>query len=153
MRWSIAATRGQPNRAMGISTAQRVYRNLTPSQLYEHALRRREGIVTSGGRGPFCAVTSPHTGRSPNDKFLVQEPDSTTQIWWGKVNQPIAPDKFERLKADVEAHLATQELFVRDVYAGADPSFRLPIRFITPNAWRSEEHTSELQSRTLISYA
>jgi len=120
---------------MGISTEQRVYRNLTPSQLYEHALRRREGVVTS--RGPFAAVTSPHTGRSPNDKFLVQEPDSAAQIWWGKVNQPIALDKFARLKADVEAHLATQELFVRDVYAGADPSFRLPIRFITPNAWHT----------------
>src|SRR6266849_4288840 len=137
MLWSIAATRGQPNRAMGISTAQHVYRNLTPSQLYEHALRRREGIVTSGGRGPFCAVTSPHTGRSPNDKFLVQEPVSTRQIWWGKVNQPMAPEKFERLKADVETHLSGQELFVRDVYAGADPAFRVPIRFVTPNAWHA----------------
>src|SRR5467141_5417560 len=96
MPWSIAATRGQPNKPMGISTEQRVFRNLTPSQLYEHALRRREGVVTP--RGPFCAVTSPHTGRSPNDKFLVQEPDSTSQIWWGKVNQPIAPEKFDRLK-------------------------------------------------------
>ncbi len=120
---------------MGISTEQRVYRNLTPSQLYEHALRRREGVVTSGG--PFCAVTSPHTGRSPNDKFLVQEPDSTGQIWWGKVNQPIAPEKFARLKADVEEHLSGQELFVRDVFAGADPAFRLPIRFMTPNAWHA----------------
>jgi len=120
---------------MGISTEQRVYRNLTPSQLYEHALRRREGVVTAGG--PFAAVTSPHTGRSPNDKFLVQEAGSTKQIWWGKVNQPIAPSQFERLKADVEAHLAGQELFVRDVHAGADPTYRLPIRFITPNAWHA----------------
>jgi len=120
---------------MGISTEQRVYRNLTPSQLYEHAQRRREGVVTAGG--PFAAVTSPHTGRIPNDKFLVQEPDSTKQIWWGKVNQPIAPEKFARLKADVEAHLAERELFVRDVYAGADPSYRVAIRFITPNAWHA----------------
>ncbi len=112
-----------------------MYRNLTPSQLYEHALRRGEGVVTSAG--PFSAVTSPHTGRSPNDKFLVQEPDSTGQIWWGKVNQPIAPEQFARLKADVEAHLSGQELFVRDVYAGADPAFRLPIRFMTPNAWHA----------------
>src|SRR5213078_1058927 len=77
---------------MGIATEQLLYRNLTPSQLYEHALRRGEGIVTNSGRGgarggPFAAVTSPHTGRSPNDKFLVQEPDSTHLIWWGKVNQ------------------------------------------------------------------
>ncbi|HEY7193383.1 MAG TPA: phosphoenolpyruvate carboxykinase (ATP) [Gemmatimonadales bacterium] len=120
---------------MGISTEQRVYRNLTPSQLYEHALRRREGVVV--GSGPFCAVTSPHTGRSPNDKFLVDEPESTQRIWWGKVNQPITANKFDRLKADVEAHLAAQELFVRDVYAGADPSFRLPIRFFSPNAWHT----------------
>ncbi|MGE5801490.1 MAG: phosphoenolpyruvate carboxykinase (ATP) [Gemmatimonadota bacterium] len=120
---------------MGISTEQRVYRNLTPSQLYEHALRRREGVVTAGGS--FAAITSPHTGRSPNDKFLVQEPDSTNRIWWGKVNQPIAPGQFARLKADVERHLAGQELFVRDVHAGADPNYRLPIRFITPNAWHA----------------
>jgi len=120
---------------MGISTEQRVYRNLTPSQLYEHALRRREGMVTAGG--PFAAVTSPHTGRSPNDKFLVQEADSADRIWWGKVNQPIAPGQFERLKADVERHLTGQELFVRDVHAGADPKYRLPIRFITPNAWHA----------------
>src|SRR2546429_8844956 len=121
---------------MGISTEQRVYPELTPPPLYEHALRRREGVVTSGG-GPFCTVTSPHTGRSPNDKFLVQEPESTNQIWWGKVNQPIAPEKFERLKADVEEHLSGQDLFVRDVYAGADPAFRLAIRFLTPNAWHA----------------
>src|SRR2546427_455772 len=120
---------------MGISTEQRLHRNLTPSQLYEHALRRREGIVTNSG--PFAAVTSPHTGRSPNDKFLVQEPDSRHRIWWGRVNQPIAPEKFDRLKADVEAHLSGQELFVRDVYACADPNFRLPIRFVTPNAWHA----------------
>jgi len=122
---------------MGISTEQRVYRNLSPSQLYEHALRRREGVVTAGGRGPFAAVTSPHTGRSPNDKFLVQEPESSSRIWWGKVNQPITPEKFDRLKADVEQHLASQELFVRDVYAGADQNYRLPIRFVTPNAWHT----------------
>src|ERR671930_1684719 len=120
---------------MGISTEQRVYRNLTPSQLYEHAVRRREGVVAKGG--PFCAVTAPHTGRSPNDKFLVDEPESSERIWWGKVNQPIARDKFERLKTDVEMHLAEQELFVRDVYAGADPSFRVPVRFISPNAWHT----------------
>src|SRR2546427_4516232 len=72
---------------MGISTEQRLHRNLTPTQLYEHALRRGEGIVTNsrgGGGGPFAAMTSPHTGRSPNDKFLVEEPDSTHRIWWGR---------------------------------------------------------------------
>ncbi len=120
---------------MTISIEQRVHRNLTPSQLYEHAVRRREGIVSVSG--PFCAVTSPHTGRSPNDKFIVQEPESDGQIWWGKVNQPLAPHHFDRLKTDVKAHLASQEVFIRDVFAGADETYRLPIRFVTPNAWHA----------------
>jgi phosphoenolpyruvate carboxykinase (ATP) len=118
-----------------ISIEQRVYRNLTPSQLYEHAQRRREGVVTADG--PFCAVTSPHTGRSPNDKFVVEEPATKSRIWWGKVNQPISAHHFERLKADVKAHLNTQEVFIRDVYACADPAYRYPIRFVTPNAWHA----------------
>jgi len=112
-----------------------VHQNLTPAELYEHAVRRGEGVIVANG--PFCAVTSPHTGRSPNDKFFVQEPGSSERIWWGKVNQPLAPEQFDRLHADVVAHLNEQELFVRDVFAGADPTYRLPIRFVTPNAWHA----------------
>jgi phosphoenolpyruvate carboxykinase (ATP) len=112
-----------------------VHRNLTPPELYEHAVRRGEGVIAHDG--PFCAVTAPHTGRSPNDKFFVQEPGSSERIWWGKVNQPLAPEHFDRLHADVVAHLNEQELFVRDVFAGADPAYRLPIRFVTPNAWHA----------------
>jgi phosphoenolpyruvate carboxykinase (ATP) len=112
-----------------------VHRNLTPPELYEHAVRRGEGVIAA--HGPFCAVTRPHTGRSPNDKFLVQEPGSADRIWWGKVNQPLPAERFERLHADVVAHLNGQELFVRDVFAGADPASRLSIRFVTPNAWHA----------------
>ena len=112
-----------------------VHQNLTPAELYEHAVRRGEGVIVANG--PFCAVTTPHTGRSPNDKFFVQEPASSDRIWWGKVNQPMAPEQFDRLHADVVAHLNEQELFVRDVFAGADPTYRLPIRFVTPNAWHA----------------
>jgi phosphoenolpyruvate carboxykinase (ATP) len=112
-----------------------VHQNLTPPELYEHAVRREEGVIAADG--PFCAVTTPHTGRSPNDKFLVREPGSSERIWWGKVNQPLAPEHFDRLHADVVAHLNEQELFVRDVFAGADPAYRLPIRFVTPNAWHA----------------
>ena len=118
-----------------LAPRQPVHRNLTPPELYEHAVRRGEGVIAGGG--PFCTVTTPHTGRSPNDKFFAQEPASSERIWWGTVNQPIAPERFERLRADVLAHLNGQELFVRDVYAGADPAYRVPIRFITPNAWHA----------------
>jgi phosphoenolpyruvate carboxykinase (ATP) len=112
-----------------------VHQNLTPPELYEHAVRREEGVIAADG--PFCAVTTPHTGRSPNDKFIVREPGSSERIWWGKVNQPLAPEQFDRLHADVVAHLNAQELFVRDVFVGADPAYRLPIRFVTPNAWHA----------------
>jgi phosphoenolpyruvate carboxykinase (ATP) len=118
-----------------LAPQQAVHRNLTPPELYEHAVRRGEGVIAEGG--PFCAVTTPHTGRSPNDKFLAQEPTSSERISWGKVNQPFPPERFERLRADVAAHLNGQELFVRDVYAGADPAYRVPIRFVTPNAWHA----------------
>src|SRR5574341_321912 len=112
-----------------------VHWNLTPAELYEHAIRRGEGVVAEAG--PFCAVTTPHTGRSPNDKFVVREPTSADHVWWGKVNQPIAPEQFDRLHAEVVRYLDGQELFVRDLFAGADPAYRIPVRFVTPNAWHT----------------
>ncbi len=119
----------------GLAPQGPVHWNLTPPELYEHAVRRGEGVIAE--RGPFCAVTTPHTGRSPGDKFLVREPSSADHIWWGKVNQPLEPAHFERLQQDVLRHLNEQELFVRDLYAGADPAYRVPIRFITPTAWQA----------------
>jgi phosphoenolpyruvate carboxykinase (ATP) len=119
----------------GLKPQRDVHWNLTPAELYEHAVRRGEGAIAEAG--PFCAVTTPHTGRSPGDKFAVREPSSEGRIWWGKVNQPLAPEHFERLHRDVLAHLNGQELFVRDLHAGADPAYRVPVRFVTPNAWQS----------------
>jgi phosphoenolpyruvate carboxykinase (ATP) len=121
--------------APSLAPQHAVHKNLTPPELYEHAVRRGEGMIAA--HGAFCAVTTPHTGRSPNDKFLVQEPGSGERIWWGKVNQPLAAEHFERLRADVVAHLNGQELFVRDVFAGADPASRLAVRFVTPSAWHA----------------
>src|SRR5439155_1255484 len=120
--------------ALGLAPQRDVHWNLAPAALYEHAARRGEGLIAEGGA--FCAVTSPHTGRSPNDKFIVREAGSEGDVWWGRVNQPLAVEQFERLHADVLRHLNGQELFVRDVFAGADPNHRIGIRFVTPNAWR-----------------
>ena len=121
--------------ASGLVPQREVHWNLTPPALYEHAVRRREGVIAEGG--PLCVVTSPHTGRSPNDKYIVREPGMSERVWWGKVNQPIAAEHFERLEQHVVRHLSGEELFVRDVFAGADPAFRLPIRFVTPSAWHA----------------
>src|SRR6266567_103623 len=121
--------------AAGLTPQRAVHWNLGPPELYEHAVRRAEGVIAEGGA--FCAVTAPHTGRSPNDKFLVREPSSADEIRWNRLNQPLEADHFEQLKASVLAHLAGQELFVRDLFAGADADHRLGIRFVTPNAWHA----------------
>src|SRR5213083_1587391 len=121
--------------ALGLAPERAVHWNLRPAALYEHAARRGEGVITEGGA--FCAVTSPHTGRSPNDKFIVRDAVSESDVWWGRVNHPMSDQHFERLRADVVRHLNGQELFVRDLFAGADPNHRIGIRFVTPNAWHA----------------
>jgi phosphoenolpyruvate carboxykinase (ATP) len=112
----------------------RIHANLTPPALIEHALQRSEGTLTDAGA--FAAVTSPHTGRSPKDKFLIEEPGGADRIWWEK-NPRLDPAAFERLHEDVRAYLDARELFVQDLFGGADPAYRVPVRFITPNAWHA----------------
>jgi phosphoenolpyruvate carboxykinase (ATP) len=120
---------------VGLVPQRPVHWNLGPPALYEHAARKGEGLIVQGGA--FCAVTSPHTGRSPGDKFIVREPASADDVAWGRVNQPLDPEHFERLKTAVLAHLAAQELFVRDLFAGADANHRVGLRFVTPSAWHA----------------
>jgi phosphoenolpyruvate carboxykinase (ATP) len=112
----------------------RVLANLTPPMLLEQALRRGEGSLTD--RGAFAAVTAPHTGRSAKDKFLVDDPSLSERIWWEK-NVRLEAAAFDRLLEDVRAYLDAREVFVQDLFAGADPAYRLPVRFVTPNAWHA----------------
>ncbi|MCA0377492.1 MAG: phosphoenolpyruvate carboxykinase (ATP) [Gemmatimonadetes bacterium] len=118
----------------GLQPQGQVHWNFVAPELIEAAVRRGEGQIAD--MGPFVAVTSPHTGRSPNDKFVVREPGSDADVDWGKVNQPISPEHWATLKADVQTYLnGLPELFVQDLYCGADPSTRLSVRYILPNAW------------------
>jgi phosphoenolpyruvate carboxykinase (ATP) len=121
--------------AIGIEGAAAVHWNLSVASLYEEAVRRREGIISS--EGPLVCSTAPHTGRSPNDKFIVKEPTSESHVAWGKVNRPIAAAAFDGVLERMEAYLRGKELFVQDCYAGADPVYRLPIRVITERAWHN----------------
>jgi phosphoenolpyruvate carboxykinase (ATP) len=109
--------------------------NLVEAALYEEALRRQEGVLSADG--PLACRTGQHTGRSPNDKFVVREPASEAHIAWGPVNRPMEAAHFEVLHRDVLASLKGKELFVLDCYAGADPEYRLPIRVINEYAWHN----------------
>ncbi|MEM1267979.1 MAG: phosphoenolpyruvate carboxykinase [Pseudomonadota bacterium] len=106
--------------------------NYDETALIEAALCRGEGRLGRGGT--MLVETGKHTGRSPKDKFVVREPSVAAHVWWDN-NAPMAPDAFERLRTDLEAHAAEQELFVQDLYAGADPMHRLNVRVITELAW------------------
>jgi len=119
----------------GIRTAGKQFWNLAPAVLVEHAVRRGEGEIVDGG--PFNAVTAPHTGRSPNDRFVVREPSSEANIGWGKVNVPFDADSYDALRAEIVEFLSDQDLYVRDMWAGADEEYRLAVRVITPSAWHN----------------
>jgi phosphoenolpyruvate carboxykinase (ATP) len=121
--------------AHGISTSGDVHWNLTAAALYEEAVRRGEGMIAA--EGPLVCRTGSHTGRSPNDKYIVREPSSETHVHWGKVNRPMTPEHFDALRQDLIAHLADRTLFVQNLHAGADPAFRLPVRFVSELAWHS----------------
>ena len=126
---------GRGFEAHGVQSSKPVHFNLSVAALYEHAIRRQEGVLAE--EGPLVCRTGAHTGRSPNDKFVVKEPSSEAHVWWGKVNRPMEAAAFDVLRRDVVAHLKGQELFVQDLYAGADPAYRLPVRFIQELAWHN----------------
>lgn len=113
----------------------KVHWNLSVAQLVEEAVRRGEGTLTFNGA--LNALTGKRTGRSPRDKWVVEEPSSKDRIWWGKVNQPIAEDNYLTLRQEVLAYLQGRELFVMDGFAGADPRYTMPIRIITEFAWHN----------------
>jgi phosphoenolpyruvate carboxykinase (ATP) len=101
----------------------------------EHAIRRNEGLL--GPNGQIVVNTGKHTGRSPKDKFFVKEPGSEAHINWGETNRPVDPATFDALLARVTAWLDGSEIFTQDVFVGADPRYRLPVRVITTYAWQS----------------
>ena len=110
-------------------------RNLSPAALYEEAIRRDEAAIVS--TGALTAETGKHTGRSPKDKFFVKESTSQDVIWWHPGNQAIAPAKFDGLLARMEEYVASHEVYTQDVFACADPRFRLRVRVISELAWHS----------------
>ncbi len=119
----------------GLSNLNDIYWNLNTPALYEQIIRHHEGVLAH--LGPVVVYTGQHTGRSANDKFIVQEPGTEKDIWWGKVNRPISTEYFNKLHRHMILHLQAQEVYVQDCFAGASPRHRLPVRVISQYAWHN----------------
>src|SRR5215472_18791480 len=105
----------------------RTHFNPSPGLLVEHAIRRNEAKLAANGA--IVGYTN-RTGRSPKDKFIVKDESTAQTVHWGAVNVPIEPVKFDALYERVMEHLRGRELYVQDLFCGADPSYRLPVRIV-----------------------
>jgi phosphoenolpyruvate carboxykinase (ATP) len=119
----------------GVRPTGAVHWNQTAPVLYEESLKRGNGELAFGG--PLAVTTGEYTGRSPKDKFIVREPSSENNVWWGAINQPFDPERFDQLHERVAAYLSDRELFVQDLNVGADPTYRMPLRVITESPWHA----------------
>ncbi|GAA3950575.1 phosphoenolpyruvate carboxykinase (ATP) [Hymenobacter algoricola] len=120
---------------LGFTQAAQVHLNLTPAELVEHALRNGEGTLTD--TGALMADTGKFTGRSPKDRFVVKDENTADSVWWGDINIPFAPDKFDQLHAKMVQYLVDKELYVREAYAGANADYQLKLRVVNEQAWHN----------------
>lgn len=114
--------------SLGMRNLGHVYRNLSVSLLIEHALARTEGVLAANGS--LSVKTGKYTGRSPEDKFIVDEPSIHEEVDWNRVNVPISIEKFEHLYKRVLAYIQGRDLYIFDGYVGADHNYRMGIRVI-----------------------
>jgi len=119
----------------GLKHLHKVYWNLTTASLYEEAVFRGEGRVAH--LGPLIVNTGKHTARAAADKFIVREYATESRVWWGEYNRPFHSERFSTLFARLQGYLQGRDVFVQDLYAGADPDYRMPIRIVTEKAWHS----------------
>jgi phosphoenolpyruvate carboxykinase (ATP) len=108
---------------------------LTTPALLEQIMRRREAALGQGG--VVIVRTGSHTGRSPNDKFIVKEGEAAESVWWGKTNRAISEEHFNNVYNRMMAYFQGRDVFVQDAIAGNHPEYQLPIRVVTENAWHS----------------
>ncbi|TYO99344.1 phosphoenolpyruvate carboxykinase (ATP) [Geothermobacter ehrlichii] len=128
-------TNGPDAAQLGLKSVGKLYHNLSYEELFQHEQDRKEGQVSENGT--MMVDTGKFTGRSPKDKYFVKQDPSSGNIAWGSVNQPVSPEIFDELYADVIDYLSGKDLYVTDGFCGANPATRKQVRFITEFAWQS----------------
>jgi phosphoenolpyruvate carboxykinase (ATP) len=129
-------TRKRSLETLGILSPGRVHENLPAARLVEEAIRRREGILAANGA--LVSETGERTGRSPDDKFIVENGATRDRVDWGSVNRPVAQEVFNGLLRKAAAYLESRdEIFVLDAHAGADPAYTLNVQIVAERAWHA----------------
>jgi len=118
---------------LGLDDNENVLWNLTPAELYEQAIKNGEAILTKDMA--LRVMTGQYTGRSPKDKFIVDESSVHDDIDWGEINQPTNEEVFNNLHRKIVDYLKDKRLYVKDVFAGADKNYRLPVRVVSEAAY------------------
>lgn len=121
---------------LGLGHVENAYWNLQPSELVEESIVLGEGVLTD--TGALAIDTGEFTGRSPADRFIVKDSITEDTVWWGDINKPFDPAKFDALFNRVSAYLSGRDVYVRDAYACAEDKYRLNIRVVTELPWSNQ---------------
>ncbi|WP_421888855.1 phosphoenolpyruvate carboxykinase (ATP) [Marinoscillum sp.] len=121
--------------AAGILKVKEAFWNLNAAELIEDSVRNGEGHLTD--TGALMCDTGKYTGRSPQDRFIVEDAKTQDKVWWGDINRPVSPENFDKIHAKMLKFLEDKVVYVRDAYAGADKTHRLKLRVINTLAWHN----------------
>ena len=121
--------------AVGLEGVGRAHWNLPPAKLILQTLLRGEGVLTD--QGALAIETGTFTGRSPKDRFIVDDGFTHDKVDWGAINQPMTSSCFEALLKEVQTHLDGRSVFVKDAAVGSDARYRIPVRVVAEKAWSS----------------
>lgn len=121
--------------SLGLENVKQIFHNLSYDEIFEHEVKNKEGVVTANGT--FAVDTGIFTGRSPKDKYFVEQDPSKKYIAWGKINHPISKELFDKLLKKAKSQLSNKDIYVQDAYCGSSLSSRRAVRFVTEVAWQA----------------
>jgi len=121
--------------SLGLANPGPIHYNLPPAVLVEQTIQKNQGMLADSGA--LVVSTGEFTGRSPKDKFVVKDANTEGEVWWGDINQPFSTENFNKLRQQMLEFLSGKELYIRDVFAGADPAHRLNVRIVNQYPWQN----------------